>query len=152
MLGLCLPGMECWDGRDMRQWQGQGAMAANELSSPPGLGASKGGSGSLCAQSRRCRSPRREKWEPRFPSCGHRRCVTGMGAASRDNHGSYFRTSPVAARAPRIPFVLSVRDPPWGEVSAPKDASEPLTMPFGVPGPCGAIPACALAPGSLLLC
>lgn len=42
MLGLCLPGMECWDGRDMRQWQGQGAMAANELSSPPRPGGIQG--------------------------------------------------------------------------------------------------------------
>lgn len=40
-----------------------------------------------------------------------------------------------------------------GGVSAPKDASEPLTTPLGVAGPYGAIPACALAPGSsLLLC
>lgn len=99
------------------QWRGQGEMAANELS-PSCLGASK-------LRIPLCSIPnvpitQEGGMESRFPSCGHRRCVTGMGAASRDNHGSCFRTSPVAARAPRVPFVLSGRDPPWGESLLPK--------------------------------
>lgn len=40
-----------------------------------------------------------------------------------------------------------------GGVSASKDASEPLTTPLGVAGPCGATSACAFPPSSsVLLC
>lgn len=36
MLGLCLPGVECCDGRDTMAVPGAGEDAANELSPQPG--------------------------------------------------------------------------------------------------------------------
>lgn len=121
---LCLGAWVVFAGHGVLRWQrhdGSGGVRGRwqPTSCPaPGLGASK-------LRIPLCSIPnvpitQEGGMESRFPSCGHRRCVTGMGAASRDNHGSCFRASPVAARAPRVPFVLSGRDPPWGESLLPK--------------------------------